>query len=251
MAIQTTPPDEGLRPEALRSGPVDLGLAAREVLKPIPLPAPVQIPQITPQAITQVAQDGVQIAGFSLLRINTPDTSIQDQFTNKLGSPPDADEPDGFSSLGTPIYSLIVLGSTDEPLNRYTDAQGREQSYYTVNLTCATIRVDFNPQVVVTNIQGLPYSIKEFISSGDVTITIEGIATSTPGVSPKDFILNLNRIFNSGVPIPVTNRYLNDMGITYLVMMPGCSMWQEQGGYAYQKYTLVAISDTPMTEMLP
>ena len=206
---------------------------------------------IQPAAIADTAVQAARAAEFGLLRLTPPTPPPDNPFTGKLPAFPDADDPDGWSLLNTPVYGRVILGGTDEPLNRYTDAQGREQSYYTLTLDCALVSVDFNPQVVVTNIQGLHYSIKEFISSGDVTITIDGGFYGTPGSSPVDFIINMARIMNAGTPIPVTNSYLNNIGITHIVCMPGCRMWQEEGGYSYQKFVLVALSDVPMTDMLP
>lgn len=166
------------------------------------------------------------------------------------------DKPDAYSAMGTPVYGRIVLGEdgadgTDGNLNKYTDAQGAEQSYRTVELDCALVTVDFNKKVVVTNIQGLDDPIVEFISNGGNDVTITGIFNSTPGVAPLEFISNLNSIFDASVPIPVTNYYLNLLNINYIVIMPGTSMGQLEAGYATQTFTIKALSTTPMTEMLP
>ena len=164
-----------------------------------------------------------------------------------------ADTPDG-RTTGTlknmPIYGKIILGKEDGS-NNWTDAQGNTGSYNTVELDCAICTIDFNSQVVKTNIQGLGYSIKEFISSGDNDITIEGRYDSTPSVAPMDFIINLGLLFSAPVPIPVTNYFLNANNIYYIVCVPGCQLPQEQGGYSYQKFTIKAISDVPNTTMLP
>jgi len=188
-----------------------------------------------------------QAAAFLLLNDNLQFT---DNFPFIAGS---ADTPDGYSPLGTPVYGRIILG-TDSPdgINNYTDAQGNAGSFKTVELDCAVVdAIDFNPKVVVTNIQGLSTSIKEFISSGDNDITITGVFNSSPGVAPTDFISNMNQIFSAPIPIPVTNYYLNLQNIYYIVIMPGTTMGQIRGEYSTQKFTIKAISDTPMTEMLP
>lgn len=151
---------------------------------------------------------------------------------------------------GQPVYGRIILGDPNGN-NTWTDAQGVAGSYFTVELDCAICSIGFNNQVVRTNIQGLPYSIKEFISSGDNDITITGIFCSTPGVAPITFIQNLNNIFSAPVAIPVTNYFLNNNNIYHIVCMPGCEMPQEEGGYAYQKFTIKAVTDTPPDQMLP
>lgn len=145
----------------------------------------------------------------------------------------------------------IILGDPDNTTNEYVDAQGVKGSYTTLELDCAIATVDYNNQVVLTKIQGLAQTIKEFISGGDNDITITGIYNSVVGVAPMDFINNLNAIFNAPVPIPVTHYYLNELGIYYIVIMQGTQMGQEQGRYATQTFTIRAISDTPMDKMLP
>lgn len=154
------------------------------------------------------------------------------------------------TKLGGIAYP-IILGDPENTTNEYVDAQGVKGSYETVELDCAIAVVDFNPHVVLTNIQGLKQTIKEFISSGDNDITITGIYNDTPGVAPIDFIKNLSDMFNAPVPIPVTHYYLNELGIYYIVIMPGTQMGQEQGRYATQTFTIHAISDVPMDKMLP
>ena len=181
-----------------------------------------------------------------------PDAFLPSIPFNSVGDFNFADTPDGISPLGTPIYGRITLGTTDpNGTNSYTDAQGNAGSYQTVELDCALVTVDFNNKVVVTNIQGLPQSIKEFMSNGDNDVTITGLYNSTPGVAPLEFMLNLNKIFSAPLPIPVENYYLNNLDIYYIVIMPGTQMGQTEGGYATQAFTIKAITDTPSNEMLP
>ena len=195
---------------------------------------------------------GAQSLAFgSSLNIPKPTIANRNQFLDMNAYTPDqADSPDGFSKLGTPVYNRIVLG-LDGQENRYTDSQGREGSYQTVELDCALIDIEFNKNVVKTDIQGLDQSVKEFISNGDRNITITGRFDSTPGIAPIDFIMNLNTLFSAPVPIPVSNYYLNSNNIYYIVIMPGTRIWQSEGGYSYQEFTIEAVSDVPMTEMLP
>ena len=192
-----------------------------------------------------------QSAAFLLLNLPKPYLERLNRFKTRF--PPGSynpDSPEGSSLLNTPVYGRIILGK-DGQSNDYTDAQGKAGTYQTIDLDCALCSVEFNNKVVVTNIQGLPTSIKEFISNGDNDVTITGIYNKTPGVAPLDFIMNLNDLFRAPVPIPVTNYYLNHLNIYYIVIMPGTSMAQEQGQYSSQSFTIKAVSDVPMTEMLP
>lgn len=195
---------------------------------------------------------GMQSSAFALLRLGAGDPVKRSQFAENQGvnAFPEYDTPDAVSKLGTPVYGRIVLGDTEKE-NTYTDAQGRQGSYQTVELDCALVTVEFNSKIVSTNIQGLGQTIKEFISSGDNDITIQGIYNSTPGVAPIDFIINMGRIFSAPVPIPVNNYYLNSLNIFYIVIFPGTTMGQLEGGYATQTFTIKAVSDVPMLQMLP
>jgi len=194
-----------------------------------------------------------QAAAFNILRPARYSSNDANQFSELRNlSDYNPDTPDKKSALGTPIFGTIMLGTgVDGGRNDFTDAQGKSGFYNTVELDCALVTIGFDPKVVKTDIQGLPYSITEFISSGDNSVTIEGIYTSTPDVAPIDFITNMSKIFSVPVPIPVTNYYLNANNINYIKIMPGTSMWQEKAGYAYQRFTITALSDVPMTEMFP
>jgi hypothetical protein len=201
---------------------------------------------------TATALYGAQSLAFgSVLNVPKPTVVNRNQFLDMNAYTPDGpDSADGFSKLGTPVFSKIILG-LDGQENRYTDSQGREGQYTTVELDCALVDIEFNKNIVKTEIQGLNQSIKEFISNSDRNITITGRFDSTPGIAPIDFIINLNNLFSAPIPIPVKNYYLNNNNIYYIVIMPGSRIWQSEGGYSYQEFTIEAVSDIPMTEMLP
>jgi hypothetical protein len=200
-----------------------------------------------------VAVTAAQAAAFNILRIPRPHITNKNQFKSFLSNPTyqEPDSPDGYGPLGTPIYGSIVLGDPDKEDNQYTDAQGNTMRYKTVELDCAIVTLDFNNQIIKTNIQGLNQTIKEYISSGDNDVTITGIYNSTPGVAPMDFIIAMSVLFSAPVAIPVQNYYLNANNIYFIVIMPGTTMGQAEGGYATQTFTIKAMSDVPMDQMLP
>ena len=204
---------------------------------------------LVPVAAASTALGLVQTGAFAILNIPKPTVVNNNQFVG-MDMTYNSDSPDGISKLNTGVFGKIILGE-DGKENRWTDQQGNEGSYQTVELDCAIVDIQFNKNVVKTEIQGLNQSIKEYISSGDRSITITGRFDSTPGVAPIDFIQNMNRLFNAPVPIPVSNYYLNINNIYYIVIMPGTRMWQTQAGYSSQEFTIEAVSDVPMTEMLP
>ena len=208
-------------------------------------------------AASTLGVTALQTAAFTLLNIPRLTPEQQNRFKRALEDPQSyqPDEPDGYAANGMPVYGRIILGKANPDgtggVNRYTDAQDRESFYQTVELDCALVNVEYNNKVVETFIQGLGDSIKEFISTGSRSITITGIFNSTPGVAPMEFINNLNLLFTAQVPIPVTNYMLNQMNVFYVVIMPGSAMWQSEGSYATQAFSIQCVSDLPTTEMLP
>jgi len=188
---------------------------------------------------------------------------------NKLGNEADISGNIGIvgdefvTRIGTQAFNKITLGNINTAIsetvmyyayekNQYTDAQGNGRSYSTVILDSALINVTFNNQVIKTQIQGLPYTIKEYISGSDLDISITGkFSTNDPYLSVSDFYTALAILLNAATSIPVTNTYLNKLGVYNIVIMPSCSLPQNIGEYTQQTYTINAVSDVPVTTILP
>lgn len=206
---------------------------------------------------SQIISQGVRQAERALIKASLlSGYPKQTNFGNEinLGGTYTPDEPDALSQqTGMPIYGRVILGEgQDGDINTYIDFQGNQQIYTTTTLDQAIITVDYNPQVIVTNIQGRNGSVKEYISNGDSNINITGLFTSgRVDESPINFIDNINSVISAGVSIPITNKYLNLLGIERIVVMSGTSLPQTISGYSQQQYTIVAISDIPQTDPLP
>jgi hypothetical protein len=205
---------------------------------------------------SQIIQQGRQQAERGLNRYLLTGYPKATNYGNEinLGGTYTPDNPDALSQqTGMPIYGRVILGEGLEgDLNTYTDYQGNQQIYNTIYLDQAIVTADYNQQVIITNIQGRNGSIKEYISSGDLNVNITGLFTSgRADESPINFIDSMARIMQASVSIPITNKYLNLLGVERIVIMPGSSMPQTIGGYSQQQYTIVAISDIPTNEILP
>jgi len=205
---------------------------------------------------SQVIQQGRQQAERGLNKYLLTGYPRANNYGNEinLGGTYTPDSPDALSQqTGMPIYGRVILGEGLEgDLNTYTDYQGNQQIYNTIYLDQAIVTADYNQQVIITNIQGRNGSIKEYISSGDLNITITGLFTSgRADESPIDFIDSMNSIMKASVSIPITNKFLNLLGVERIVIMPSSSLPQTIGGYSQQQYTIVAISDIPTNEILP
>ena len=96
--------------------------------------------------------------------------------------------------------------------------------------------------IVKTEIQGRNGTVKEYIGLGDYEVTINGIITGTNGKRPNDQIQALQKMLDAPIPIEVASAYLQGFGINYLVV-DSYEMGEDEGGYAYQKFSISCLSD--------
>lgn len=175
------------------------------------------------------------------------------------------DEALGLSSLGTPIYTdLVLLGAkytdsltqrvVDLPNDRYrtgdanTPANGLGNGIgagFYMNLETVLITVTQPIRVIRTEIQGRNNTVKEYIGKDDATITINGIITGKNGVYPRDEVNRLVRWLDAPISKSVVAWWLGNLGIDNLVVT-NYTIPQTQGGYSYQMFTIDCVSDAPV-----
>lgn len=154
------------------------------------------------------------------------------------------DKEDAVSKIGTPIYGRIIFGSGEVgSKNTYYDYQGVKGTYTTMQLDSAIVTANFNQIVIKTQIQGRRGTVKEYISSGDMDISITGVFSDNPDTFPETFISQLNALLNAPTTIPINNKFLNLLGINTIVFVDGCQLPQSEGSYSNQRYVLRALSD--------
>lgn len=150
-----------------------------------------------------------------------------------------------------PIYGSLELGNVDPNSgNEYTGIDGNEYAFSNIIFPIAIVQAVQPKRIVKTDIQGLDGSIKEYIGMGDWQVTINAIVNMPADQAPIDFLNAIADIIKAPVPIPVTNYYLNELGITYLVI-EDVNLSQVEGEYSNQNIVITACSDTPLTEFLP
>ena len=174
---------------------------------------------------------------FSLQNVVViPATTLIGKRQPILGMPTDQapDEPDFISALGTPVYGSITLGSTDpnqEPQNEYTGIDGNTYTFDSITLQTAIVVANLKKNIIRTSIQGRPGRIKEYIAMDDYDVTIHGVFDNTNGVAPKTDIALLHQVAKAEMSIPVTNYFLNLLGV-YYITIEEVSYPQEQGRYS-------------------
>ena len=145
------------------------------------------------------------------------------------------------SSLGTPV----VIDLTFEQAT-YTDYNTNKKiTTDAVKLECVLCTVSRPAIIVKTNINQRNGTVKEYIGKDDHQVSISGIIVGGNGQFPEDQIIALRRIADAPVPIPVTSRYLNLLGV-YNIVIEDFNAPQEPGGISRLNFSINAVSDEPL-----
>lgn len=173
------------------------------------------------------------------------------------GYDPDSPEVIDFSKVfgqvfaNMPIYGSLEFGNVEpDGSNEYTGIDGNTYTFSNIIFPIAIVQAVQPKRIVKTDIQGLDGSIKEYIGMGDWDVTINAIVNMPADQAPIDFLNAINEIIKAPVPIPVTNYYLNNLGITYLVI-EDVNLSQVEGEYSNQSIVITACSDVPLLDFLP
>ncbi len=145
------------------------------------------------------------------------------------------------SSLGTPVYADLTLEG-----GSYTDnITGRTVNFPTIKINSVIMTVSFASRIIKTEIQGRNVTVKEYIGEDDASVSIQGVITGWNGHFPADEVSALNEWRRAPLSKSVTSAYLQNLGITNLVV-ESFEVPQVAGGYSYQTFTMQCISDIPI-----
>ena len=205
---------------------------------------------------------------LGLQNSNVPDFNIPDNTLNTPGNPfpqqidPTAERLPIRSFLGTPVFSSVTLFPVPTGLrggdlnlddvstglfneqNSFFDANERVQP---VELQTVLFDVAMTRNIIKTPVQGFNGTVKEYVSDGDFTVTMNGIITDQqPDLFPEGDVVRLLRICNQQREIGVTSPLLNIVfGITHLVV-ESYSFPMTEGSQNVQHFTLNCVSDNPV-----
>ena len=145
------------------------------------------------------------------------------------------------SKLGTDIQANVVI-----PAFSFTDAvSGYVYDIPEITFDNFLISTSAQKVIVKTYIQGLPGSVKEYITNGDNQIVIEGTITGQNGVYPSDEVNALNKLADAPVAFKIISRFLQNLDIDTIVI-ESAEINQEEGGYSFQKFKLYCSTDIPV-----
>ena len=145
------------------------------------------------------------------------------------------------SKLNTSVVSDLTV-----PAFQYTDPitgtvyDVPELKIYDVLIKTTALKV-----IIKTYITGLSGSVKEYITSGDNDVVLEGRITGQNGVYPYDEVNALNKLSDAPVAFKVVSSFLQNLDIDSLVCN-SIEMNQDEGGYSYQKFTMYCSTDIPV-----
>jgi hypothetical protein len=173
---------------------------------------------------------------------------------------PEVDQPDlsTESYLGNiinkgQIYGSIILGDIPSGQSAITwvDGFGITQTLPRIPIAVAVIQCNLAKNIVTTNIQGRDGSVKEYIGMNDASISIDCMVNLSIGNGGRQILEEqLKLLYWCPYAIPITNYYLNALGITNIVIM-SMPFTQKPGEYSTIHFAIDAIEDIPITELLP
>lgn len=140
------------------------------------------------------------------------------------------DTPIATSKLGTPVYSNIIFNKSI--VNGWDD--------FIIN-DCL-ITVNQAKKIITTEIQGRDGTVKEYIGMDDFQIQIVGRLNGAYNVNPRSETKQLKQILDAGQPLALTSWWLQNLGITDIVIK-SYNFPQTEGEYSTQYFSIDAISD--------
>ena len=150
-------------------------------------------------------------------------------------------QPEFISQLNTPVYSNVIFNAGKILDNDLIEID----NWADFRIDDILLTVTQSKRIITTEIQGKDGSIKEYIGLDDYQVTLVGRLNGAYNINPIDETKTLKKILAAGQPIAITNWWLQNLGITDLVVKD-FSFPQTEGGYSTQFFNILAISDNPV-----
>lgn len=132
------------------------------------------------------------------------------------------------SSLGTPVYSDLEINASS-----YT-ADGKTINYQAIKLPDALFTVKKKKRLKVTGISGATSDVMEYNGAESASIQCTAKIYGANLSYPKDDVANFYLMLQSNQPVEISSWYLNQLGITYVVITD-YSIPQQTGNISDQK----------------
>lgn len=140
--------------------------------------------------------------------------------------------------LNTPIFSDITFSGS-----QYVDENGNTVTFESLTVQLCLLTVVNMKNIVETTLQGRDGTVKEYISSGDWQVKIDGkIYGDGANNYPQDDVQKLIKICMAPQSITVTSDFLKMFDISSLVIRQQ-TIPQLEGIRNYQEFSLNCLSD--------
>ena len=136
------------------------------------------------------------------------------------------------SKLGTVIYSNLIFNAV----------KGGDVTWEAFQCDDILFSVSQSKKIITTEIQGRDGTVKEYIGLDDYQIQMTGRISGGYNVYEKELVAQLKKILSVGQPLAVSSWYLQNLGITDLVIKD-FNFGQNEGEYSTQYFTINALSD--------
>jgi hypothetical protein len=195
-------------------------------------------------------------AGKSLvsrIRVNAADLAIRlgkDQYfrSKRRNFTFGGEDVIAYSKLGTPIFTNLIFGDdTNLDKNSYYDLDGTEVDFRPLRIDSVIMTVRQSKSIIKTSLQGKKGTIKEYVSSGDYIINVDGIIDNTINEYPEEEVATLIEIANIPDQIKVTSKFLQMFGIDYVVV-EDFELGEKTGYRDVQEFRITMSSDVPPEE---
>lgn len=131
----------------------------------------------------------------------------------------EADVPLATSYLGTPIYSSLAFKALS---GRDLDNLSPDQEKIVeegIELTEILLTVTQSKNIIRTPLNGRDGTVKEYISNGDYSISVEGfIVSEQPLKKPTEQIKSLQTFLELKQSLDIGSEFLSQLGITQVVV---------------------------------
>lgn len=153
---------------------------------------------------------------------------------------------------GVPVFDSVVLkrpngvgNETQTFVENNSNKKGVIDKTNDLILPIALLTVNQERNIVRTNVQGRNGSVKEFVSDGDYSVTIEGVLVNElPNKSPIEDLKKLHSFCKADTSLDVISNILDAFGILSLVIND-YRVEQREGMRNVIDFTLYCYSDTP------
>ena len=198
------------------------------------------LPNNNPLLLSRIGYNAIggliQFAGLNGLKIINAQNN---PYVVPQGNSGDVPPQKFISKLGTVIYSNLIFNA-GKVIEGVVVIPGSEWEAF----QCDDIlfSISQSKKIITTEIQGSDGTVKEYIGLDDFQIQMTGRISGAYNVYEKELVAQLKKILSVGQPLAVSSWYLQNLGITKIVIKD-FSFGQTEGEYSTQYFTINALSD--------